>query len=95
MIKMAKKKLQEIFWGGDEFTRGFKNSNGEWVGVRPLCEPISIVLGVDNAENNKKIEHYVNKVLPYKYLEIDAYLKGTPSNNERGFPIQFYKIEFK
>lgn len=85
------KKLEEIFWDGDRF----RKSNGVWVFVKSICEPLSISLGVGDEENHKKIEDYINKVLPYKNLDIDAYSKGTPSNNERGFPIQLYKITFK
>lgn len=85
------KKLEKIFWDGDRF----RKSNGVWIIVKSVCEPLSIELGVENEENNKEIENYVNKILPYKNLDIDAYSKGKQINNEREFPIQFYKITFK
>jgi hypothetical protein len=64
-----------------------------WVGVRPICEPISIKLAFRDEENHKKIEDHVNTDFTYKNLEIDAYCIGIPQNNEIGTPIQLYKIK--
>jgi 3-deoxy-D-arabino-heptulosonate 7-phosphate (DAHP) synthase class II len=85
-----KKKLEEIFWDGDRF----RKANGVWVGVIPICEPISIKMGnIYPEEDYKKIKNRVDTDFTYKNLEIDAYCKGIPSMNEHGNPIQLYKIK--
>jgi len=77
------KKLEEISW----YQGKFRRTNGRWVSAKPLSGPISITI--------EEIDNYVGKVLPYKNLDINAYCKGTPSVNQRGYPIQFYKIKSK
>ena len=85
------KRLERIEWDGEKFL----DEKNEEVNPLPIDEPSSIRLGIGKEWNSQRVHEYINECIPKTsklYLEVNAYCVGTPTNNDNGFPVQFYKI---
>ena len=85
-------KLEEIF-----FERGyFVNSKGEKINVTSLSSPHSIYWMINEEDNIKQMIDYINTDITFTSWgldkEINAYCKGSPQINDKGRPVQFYRI---
>jgi len=87
------KKLERIFWNGKEW---IAENDGRKIIPNSIHLPISIIPNKEGTVTKKEVSDFLNSYIEeypaLGFSKVNAYSVGLLENNDRGRPVQLYKI---